>query len=431
MDDIEAELNISAAHFDSPGNETTNEEIIKNPLHIEAPNKYYGQSKETGFHRSSRKCLKIIRDAMLHHNWQKAAEYFTSYIQTLEDTTVTRALLTRDVTWRLGAEILHHLTNASIDDFNAVYEIMKNTGVSNYAKICLEQAFHLLLNGESDEAKRQLSSASHWRYGKRTDAQSLEMKLIHAYCGFLDYFIWSKKISTTSETDDVHSLNEISMYFRQASVTLSEIIKQPGIWDPFVLSYITMLEHNNSIDEALKVLQNYAYNKEFPSNPNAHVYLYQFLKRHNAPPSALISSLRILHSVVPSHKLMLDFCSLLLKEHQETAMKEALLVCMDLLEYSSWKCDRDAWKCLLKILQRPKNEHNMVKEEWAVRRSLWMAFHFRPYIIRMESQKDVRLWRIKERVLKLLGEDLHTEDFRKSPSGQRDHSEDYVNGSES
>ncbi|XP_057209423.1 TATA box-binding protein-associated factor RNA polymerase I subunit A [Triplophysa rosa] len=426
MDDIEAELKI-----DSPGNETTNQEIIKNPLHIEAPSKYY----ETGFHRSSRKCLKVIRDAMLHHNWQKAAEYFTSYIQTLEDTTVTSAHLTRDVIWRLGAEILHHLANASIDDFNAVYEIMKHAGVSNYAKICLEHAFHLLLNGQSDEAKRQLSSASHWRYGKLTDAQSLEMKLIHAYCGFLDYFIWSNKISTTPETEDVSSLQEISMYFRQASVTLQEIITRPGIWDPFVLSYITMLEHNNSLDEALKVLQNYAYNKDFPSNPNAHVYLYQFLKRHNAPQSALISSLRILHSAVPSHKLMLEFCSLLLKKHQDTALKEALCACMDLLEFSSWKCDRDAWKCLLKILQRPKNEHNMVKEEWAVRRSLWMAFHFRPYIIKTESQKDVRLWRIKERVLKLLGEDLHIEDTRKSPSGQRDRhhnaSEDNVDGSES
>lgn len=37
MDDIEAELNISVADFDSPGNETTNQEFIKNPLHIEAP----------------------------------------------------------------------------------------------------------------------------------------------------------------------------------------------------------------------------------------------------------------------------------------------------------------------------------------------------------------------------------------------------------
>lgn len=57
-----------------------------------------------------------------------------------------------------------------------------------------------MLNGQSDEARRQLSISSSWRYGKHTDAQSLEMKLIHAYCAFLDYFIWSKKTSTTPET---------------------------------------------------------------------------------------------------------------------------------------------------------------------------------------------------------------------------------------
>lgn len=430
MDDIEAELNIAAAHFDSAENDSINQEFIKKPLHSDTASKHQVLVKETGFRNSSRKCLKTIRDAMLYHNWQEAAEYFTSYIQTLEDTTVTTAHLNRDIIWRLGIEILHHLRNADIDDFNAVYENMKNAGVSNYAKICLEHAFHLLLNGQSDEAKRQLSVASSWRYGKHTDAQSLEMKLIHAYCGFLDYFIWSNKKSTTPETEDVSGSQEMPMYFRQASVTLQEVIKHPGIWDPFVLSYITMLEHNSSIDEALKVLQNYAYNKDFPSNPNAHVYLYQFLKRQNAPQSALISTLRILHSVVPSHKLMIEFCSLLLQTHREKGIKEALSICMDLLEFSSWKHDRDAWRCLLKILQRLKNKHNIVKEEWAVRSSLWMAMHFRPYIIRTESQNDVRLWRIKERVLKHLGEDIQVEDTRKSSSGQRDRHQN-VNGSES
>lgn len=42
---------------------------------------------------------------------------------------------------------------------------------------------------------------------------------------------------------------------------------------------------------------------------------------------------------------------------REKAIKEALCVCMDLLEFSSWKCDRDAWKCLLKILQQFKSEY--------------------------------------------------------------------------
>lgn len=32
-------------------------------------------------------------------------------------------------------------------------------------------------------------------------------------------------------------------YFRQASVTLQEIIKQPGVWDPFVLACVDVSRH--------------------------------------------------------------------------------------------------------------------------------------------------------------------------------------------
>ena len=56
---------------------------------------------------------------------------------------------------------------------------------------------------------------------------------------------------------------------------------------------LQMLEFYNDEDGALQILENYAYNKEFPINPNAHVYLYQFLKRHNAPDDRLIGSLRV------------------------------------------------------------------------------------------------------------------------------------------
>lgn len=31
---------------------------------------------------------------------------------------------------------------------------------------------------------------------------------------------------------------EMHSYFRQASVTLQEVIRRPGVWDPFVLAYV-------------------------------------------------------------------------------------------------------------------------------------------------------------------------------------------------
>lgn len=57
----------------------------------------------------------------------------------------------------------------------------------------MEHAFHLLVNGHVHNAKQQLSVALSWRYGKQSASQSPELKLIHAYCGFLDYLVWSTK----------------------------------------------------------------------------------------------------------------------------------------------------------------------------------------------------------------------------------------------
>lgn len=53
--------------------------------------------KETGFHQSMRACLEQIRDAMLHHRWQEAAEYMPCYSQMLEDTSHSTAQQSKEV----------------------------------------------------------------------------------------------------------------------------------------------------------------------------------------------------------------------------------------------------------------------------------------------------------------------------------------------
>lgn len=54
-----------------------------------------------------------------------------------------------------------------------------------------------------------------------------------------------------------------------------------------------MLEFYNDEETALQLLQNYAYNTERSSNPNAHIYLYKYQKRHNASPDQLLSTLQV------------------------------------------------------------------------------------------------------------------------------------------
>ncbi|XP_056301462.1 TATA box-binding protein-associated factor RNA polymerase I subunit A [Danio aesculapii] len=410
MDDIEAELNIAETHADFTQDESEHRQRLKRPVQLHSPVKDRGIFTASYFLKCNRKCLKLLREAMLHHQWQEAVGYFNSYIQTLEAKTYhSYQSVVAEILWRLGIEILHHLPNASTEDFNGLYEQLKNVGVINFSKISLEHCYHLLLNGQMDEAKRQLSIAESWRYGKTSRSQSLSKTLITAYCGLLDYLIWSEKKSSVSENEELSSNHEMHSYFRQASVTLKDIISLPGIWDPFVLSYINMLEFYKQEESALEALENYAYNKEFPSNPNAHAYLYQFLKRHNAPEEKLISTLRILYSLVPSHELMLELCNLLLATLERSDTEEALTVCMDLLEFSSWKTDVRAWECLYRILKkiRQKKWQEMIQKEWKVRRSLWVPLHFRDFIGLKDWMDNHKLMMIiKKDCLRIINENM-------------------------
>lgn len=54
-----------------------------------------------------------------------------------------------------------------------------------------------------------------------------------------------------------------------------------------------MIEHYENHDEVLRVLNVYAYDGSFPPNPNAYVYLYQYLKQHNSTERQLIKILKV------------------------------------------------------------------------------------------------------------------------------------------
>ncbi|ELV10026.1 HHIP-like protein 2 [Tupaia chinensis] len=66
-----------------------------------------------------------------------------------------------------------------------------------------------------------------------------------------------------------------------------------------------MLEFYGDQDGAREVLTNYAYDERFPSNPNAHVYLYSFLKRQKAPRAKLLSVLKV--GLLQGHPQCLDY----------------------------------------------------------------------------------------------------------------------------
>ncbi|XP_041064485.1 TATA box-binding protein-associated factor RNA polymerase I subunit A isoform X2 [Carcharodon carcharias] len=338
--------------------------------------------KQTGFRRTVETCLSRIQKAMFHHQWQTAAELMTNYFQILEDNTTRKQESASKVIWRMGTAILQHHPNSCIEDANSFAGKMKSIGVKHYLKVCLEHAIHLMCNGKMDEAYRELSLAETWRYGEKSATQHKVLKLIQGYRALLDYYTWVKKNSALQEkADDAvdsGTAQEMHNYFRQASIGLHDVVEHPGVWDPFILSYVNLLDFYDGFEEALKVLNDYAYNSKFPPNPNAHVYLYEFLKKHHTSPKKLLKVLRILYQLVPSHELMLEFNSLLLQSEKMKHHKEALGVLFCLLDFPTWKENYRTWKCLIKQMKKAiaEGHSDWIKEQWELRQDWWPAFHF-------------------------------------------------------
>ncbi|XP_068433227.1 TATA box-binding protein-associated factor RNA polymerase I subunit A isoform X2 [Clinocottus analis] len=369
-------------------------------------------SRETGFHRSTRACLEQIREALLHHRWQAAAEFMACYPQILEDPTIGASQQYKEVIWRMSAEILHNHPKSKMEDYNNIYERMKHSGVRHFLMISLEHSFHLMHHGHIEEAKHQLSVAESWRYGKESAAQFQKTKLIHAYRSLLDYIIWCDKKFTYSNNTEYYDLRDnqdMQNYFRQASVNLKEILKQPGVWDPFILSYVEMLEFYEDHEEALNVLNDYAYSDTHPRNPNAHVYLYQYLKRHGASERPLMKELKSLHLLVPSHELMPEYSALLLQSDEETDIQRALGVVLDLLDFACWRSNLDVWKLLKAIIQKlqlQEDWRNSVAEKMAARKDWWPALHFTRFHASKDAEENPELKGVKASLTKILCPDI-------------------------
>ncbi|XP_051849312.1 TATA box-binding protein-associated factor RNA polymerase I subunit A isoform X2 [Antechinus flavipes] len=320
--------------------------------------------KGTNFAQTTSICLNFIQEALLKHQWQRASEFLQCYLQTLEDINSQKRQMAPEIS--------------------------------------LQHALYLLHNGMVEDAYRNLNQAESWRYGEMSASQEKLIKLIQAYRGLLDYYTWSKKrtevskfdmdgFATNAATHDMHS------YFRQASVNLHEIIKIPGVWDTFVKSYVEMLEFYGDQDGARQVLTDYAYDNNFPSNPNAHIYLYKFLKKEKAPEDKLISVLKILHQIVPSHKIMLEFHMLLRKSKKEEHHKLGLEVLLAVLDFSGCTENITAWSYLAKYLKQiMKGKHQeWVQEAWSSRKDWWPTFHFSYYLAK-KNWKENRILALKK-----------------------------------
>ncbi|XP_028616741.1 TATA box-binding protein-associated factor RNA polymerase I subunit A [Grammomys surdaster] len=364
--------------------------------HVEAV--VTGGKRKKDFAQTTSTCLSFIQEALLKHQWQQAAEYMHSYLQTLEDSDTYKRQAAPEIIWKLGSEILFYHPKSNVETFNSFADRMKNIGVLNYLKISLQHALYLLHHGMLEDASRNLSEAETWRYGEKSSSQEVLINLVQAYKGLLQYYTWSRKKTELSELDEddyaytAKSRNMLSQSCK-TSTNLCALMKTPGVWDPFVKSYVEMLEFYGDKDGAREMLTNYAYDEKFPSNPNAHIYLYEFLKREKAPRAKLISVLKILHEIVPSHTLMLEFHTLLRKSETEEHRKLGLAVLFEVLDFAGCTKNITAWKYLAKYLKQTLVESHpeWVEEEWKSRRNWWPAFHFSFFWAKSDWKADADL----------------------------------------
>ncbi|XP_073412880.1 TATA box-binding protein-associated factor RNA polymerase I subunit A isoform X2 [Dendrobates tinctorius] len=345
-----------------------------------------GAKPRKSYRGTSDLCHQLICKAMRKNEWEKAAGLLTSYLQILLDRGKHGQTVTPEIIWRIGSEILLNHPKSTHNDINIFHETMKNLGCKNYLRISLEQVYHCLCSGQIDEAHRVLSLAESWRSGRLSLKQKPLQKLIQAYRAVLNYRSWVDKGSAMSQNDLDHasqssSSHAMASYYRQATTSFQEILKFPGVWDPFVLSYVDLLESSGENQEAQKVLTEYANDSKNPANPNALVYLYEFMKRHAALKKKRIEVLRVLNAKTPSHKLMLKFSKLLGNSHSENNQKFSLHVLFDFLDFSLWKKDVKAWRYFAKKLRKTfcRDRSAWILEEWQPRKSWWPSYHFTTY----------------------------------------------------
>ncbi|XP_030668697.1 TATA box-binding protein-associated factor RNA polymerase I subunit A isoform X2 [Nomascus leucogenys] len=317
-----------------------------------------GGKRKKDFAQTTSACLSFIQEALLKHQWQQAAEYMYSYFQTLEDSNSYKRQAAPEIIWKLGSEILFYHPKSNMETFNTFADRMKNIGVMNYLKISLQHALYLLHHGMLEDAKRNLSEAETWRHGENTSSREILINLIQAYKGLLQYYTWSKKKMELSKLDkDDYAYNAVAQdvfnHSWKTSANISALIKIPGVWDPFVKSYVEMLEFYGDRDGAQEIL----------------------------------------YQIVPSHKLMLEFHTLLRKSEKEEHRKLGLEVLFGVLDFAGCTKNITAWKYLAKYLKNTLMGNHLVwvQEEWNSRKNWWPSFHFSYFWAKSDWKEDTAL----------------------------------------
>ncbi|XP_074659392.1 TATA box-binding protein-associated factor RNA polymerase I subunit A-like isoform X1 [Tubulanus polymorphus] len=345
--------------------------------------------------------LNLLREQVLDHRWVDALHVFSRCVY---EPSTSLAFL-----WRLGSEILLQYGEFGVGLRSRFEKRLRpllgvRAGISEQ-EVLLDEALALLalrrsspvdLN-EADDILR--SPRVSWMRSplQQTDSD-LIFDIISFYRGLIAYVKYRRARREYNEYNvqladgGEEAVDILAMDAADALAPITDGVAG-RVWDIFIAVYVEVLEHLEEFSVAQKTLIKNADSNS--DNPNAHVLLYEFYKRH---PEMCDSSTHRLKPVedlvrlVPSHRLAIDLHDEYRRESPGNA-RPAVAVLFNALDYvAGRRIESRPWKLLADDLvtvatnkKRAEIEH--VKTLWKSRADWWPAFHFNSKCLKTENEE--------------------------------------------
>ncbi|KAF8795003.1 TATA box-binding protein-associated factor like protein [Argiope bruennichi] len=337
-------------------------------------------------HTVGKKCVELVNQSICSQRYEQAAKLLCILCG---DSTVYENFL-----FKATMVILENLQLCDKDE--VIYRFLKE--IQNLAFVNKkETVLEYIQCGIRNNFSNLSSKLKGFNFVKKLRKHSTIDPLFEAYAAYIDYrtYLHADEVFPNSERQ-ASQASQISM---EGVITkFKSLIRIPGDWDIFVLKLVEMLETNGKVEEIGDILYDYA--KCNPNHLNGHIYLCEYLRKHDPDSEILTDHLKIIAELCPSDERVL----LLIEKWNayDDELRECLKLIFMFLDYPSNGKNIEPWKILSNLLDQAKSKitkEEMIKHYWQSRSSSWHWMYFNPPQVHNVTQEDFFLISIKTSIL--------------------------------
>jgi len=238
--------------------------------------------------------------------------------------------------------------------------------------------------------------------------------LLRAYSGLFAYISWKKCRLQLEKRDldtedlggwshgaesatDSNLKRQVDFHGKQALVLFHDLVEQNGVWDIFLIKQVEVLKYYNQADEARRILERYK--EKNPENPNAHRYLYYFLKSEDTDKQELCNVLEDLLRVDPTSELSEKYVKLRMHQaDQSKGVLDALGALFVKLDHAACQQGVKTWETFADTLRQYSTTHDKksLGELWDERADWWPQFHFRGDLVPKKDHVTELEWQLTQ-----------------------------------